>query len=376
MTKKILLAMTCLAGLSMVSIPNQANALLGGGLNRATETTLRSTREAVRNVGRSVDRTTTAVRETRQEVRETGDRIIAALRLFAGETSAYSDKQIESTRRFMDASEQNSSERLREEFRARAESGDFDPSPNICLLAGLYRGGSSGSPSLGTISTQAAASAASGADPAVRQGGAALARSIIDRRAELQNLMGVQDPTVDPAAILMHPTVSNEGQDSEALEMLMRNMIDPIPPRPVTTAEMLTPEGIIRSHRRTIQETRNNASREVLSMLTNMRTPVQPLGDTGGGGSFRAYLDDIANYNRPVPDGNISELQALDIRTLRHYSPKPEIFQARAALSERGLLQEVLDALSISNRLAYISLELDSRRAAVETQVLSTLNNN
>lgn len=376
MTKKILLVMTCLAGISVTAVPQEAHALFGGGVNRATETTLRSTRDAVRDVRRSVDRTTDAVRETREEVRETGDRIIAALRLFAGENSAYADKQIESTRRFMDASEQNASERLREEFRARAESGDFDPSPNICLLAGLYRGSGSGTPSLGTVSTQAAASAASGADPAVRQGGAALARSVIDRRAALQNLMGVQDPTVDPAAILMHPTVSNEGQDSEALEMLMRNMIDPTPPRPVTTSEMMTPEGVIRSHRRTIQETRNNASREVLSMLTNMRTPVQPLGDSGGGGSFNAYLEDIANYNRPVPDGDISELQAIDIRTLRHYSPRPEIFQERAALSERGLLQEILDALSISNRLAYIQLELDSRRAAVDTQILSTLNNN
>jgi len=364
--------------LASVTIPEPAEAFFGGSTaHLARETTMRSTRNAVRDVRREQERTTRAVRETRQEVRDTGDRIIEALRLHAAEGSAYADKQIEAQRRFMDAAEINESERLRQEFRARAESGDFDPSPAICLLAGLFRGG--GGAAVGTIGTQtaqAAVSQTSGADPAVRQGSTALARSVLDRRDQMRGRLGVQDPTVDPGAILINPTIGSSGEDQEALTMLMRNLIDPAPPRPVTSAEIMTPEGTMRAFQRSIQETRNNASREVAAMLVNMRTPVQPLGDAGGGGTFRAYLDDIANYNRPLPAGDmISELQALDIRTLRHYAPKPEVFQERAAMSDKGLLQEMLDAISITNRLLYVSLELDSRRAMVETQILSTLNN-
>ena len=371
------LAMATLVALSATSLPTPADAFFSfGGVNRATESTLRSTRDEVRKVRSAVDGTTKAVREVRQEVRDMGDRLIEALRLSTGERSAYSDKQIEAQRRFMDAAQQNESERLRQEFRARAESGEFDPSPNICLLAGMYRGGGSSGPgAIGTNTGQAAVSATSGADPAVRQGGAALARSVLDKREQFQGRMGVQDPTVDPGAILMNPTIASGGDDQQALVELMRNMIDPNPPRPVTATEANTPEGVMRAHRRSVQETRNNASREALSMLANMRTPVQPISGSGGG-SFEAYLDDIANYNRPVPsDGMISELQALDIRTLRYYAPKPEVFQARAAMSDRALLQEILDSISIGNRIAFIQLELDSRRAAVETQILSTLNN-
>ena len=357
------------AGLIMIT-PTPAEAW------RASEPTLRSTRNAVRNVQRSVERNNRSTQEVRQEVRELGNRLIEALRLSTGESSAFADKQIEAQRRFMDAAEQNQSERMRQEFRARAESGEYDPSPAICLLAGMFRGeGSAGPGTIGTNASAAAISATSGDDPAVRAGSVALGRSILDKREEVRGSLGVADPAVDPAGILMNPTIAVTSQDEEALVALMRNMIDPLPPRPVTANEINTPEGMVRAHRRTVQETRNNTSRETLSMLANMRSPVQPISSPTGG-SFEAYIDDIANYNRPIPsDGMISELQAIDIRTLRHYSPRPEVFQERATLSERGLLQELLDAVSIGNRIAFLQLELDSRRAAVDTQILSALNN-
>lgn len=343
---------------------------------RATEPTLRSTRTAVRDVQRSVERNNRSTQEVRQEVRELGNRLIEALRLSTGESSAFADKQIEAQRRFMDAAEQNQSERLRQEFRAQAESGQFDPSPSICLLAGMFRGTPAAPQRIGSRASASAVSRTSGADPAVQAGGPTLARDIVDRRVAMRGRMGVDDPGTDPAAILTNPTIASTPQDQEALELLLQNMIDPLPPRPITNSEINTPEGVIRAHRRAVQETRNNTSREVLNMLTNMREPVQPIRSPTGG-SFEAYIQDIANYNRDIPsNGMISELQAIDIRTLRHYSPRPEIFAERATLSERGLLQELLDAVSIGNRIAFLQLELDSRRAAVETQILSALNNN
>lgn len=343
---------------------------------RATEATLRSTRGAVRDVRDAVRDVEREVRSVEAEIEATGEKIIQALRLATGESSSYADKQIEAMRRFTDAGQQNDSERLRQEFRAKAEGGEFDPSPSICLLAGLFRGeGAVGPGAVGTLAAQRAALAASGADPAVRAGGTALARAVMDRRIQARGLMGVDDPTVDPAAILMNPTIQADGENQVAFDQLLQNMTDPNPPRPILENEMATPEGIARAKQRTIQETRNNASREAIAMLANMRSPVQPINGEEGG-SFQSYIDDIANYNRPLPeDGVISELQALDIRTLRYYAPKPEVFQARAAMSEKGLLQEVLDAISINNRLLYIQLELDSRRAAVETQMLSIMNN-
>lgn len=343
---------------------------------RATEATLRSTRGAVRDVRDAVRDVEREVRSVEAEIQATGEKIIQALRLATGESSSYADKQIEAMRRFADAGQQNDSERLRQEFRAKAEGGEFDPSPSICLLAGLFRGeGASGPGSIGTQATQRVALAASGGDPAVLAGGTTLARAVMDRRAASLGLMGVEDPTVDPAAILMNPTIQADGENAPAFDQLLQNMIDPNPPRPILESEMATPEGVVRAKRRSIQETRNNANREVIAMLANMRSPVQPI-DGEEGGSFQSYIDDISNYNRPIPeDGMISELQALDIRTLRYYAPNPEVFQARAAMSEKGLLQELLDAVSINNRLLFIQLELDSRRAAVETQMLSIMNN-
>ena len=180
---------------------------------------------------------------------------------------------------------------------------------------------------------------------------------------------GFTDPTVDAAAILQNPTLSmGNDEDRRAAERLVRNLTDPNPPRPVTSAEMQTPAGVARAEARTIQETRNNAGAEVVSMVMNMRTEVGPTEP------WQPYLEDISNYNRPVGE-QVSELQAIDIRTLRHYAPKPEVFQERAAWSEKQLLQEILDVVSIQARMQYIQLEMDSRRAIVDTQILSVLNN-
>lgn len=260
---------------------------------------------------------------------------------------------------------------MRQQFRAEAESGAFDPSPDICLLAGLFRdSGATTSTPRGSSTVAGARQLNNGGDPAVRQGGTARARAAIDERAELAGAMGgFSDPTVDPAAILQNPTLTIEtDEDRRAAERLVRNLTDPNPPRPVTAAELQTPAGVARAEARAIQETRNNAAAEVVSMVMNMRAEVGPTEP------WEPYIEDISNYNRPVGD-QVSEMQAIDIRTLRHYAPKPEVFQERAAWSEKQLLQEILDILSINTRMAYMQLELDTRRAVVDTQILSVLNN-
>jgi hypothetical protein len=344
---------------------------------RATEWTLSSTRNRVAETRDAVRDTKKAVEEVRLEVRESADRIIAALRGHSGEQSAHQNRAVEANRRIVDAAQQNDAQRLRQEFRAKAESGNFDPNPDICLLAGLYRGGGS-APAVPTGSRVVgnAAAMASGADPAVREGGTRFARSIVDDKLAFEGLLGVPDPTTNSAAILANPSLPDFAQGSpedQAMQRLVRNLVDPNPPRPVTSEELRTPEGVQRAAARAIQETRNSASGEVVTMLMNMRELVQPVTAEG----FQAFHDDIANYNRPWPGvgGEISELQAIDIRTLRYYAPKPEIFHDRSTWTEKQLLQALLDAVSVGNRIGYLQLELDTRTAMLQTQILSALNN-
>lgn len=350
----------------------------GGGFNRATETTLKDVRNKVRETRDAVRDTKKAVNEVRQEVRESTDRIIAALRMHAGENSAYQDKQIEANRRITDAAQQNDTQRLRQEFRAKAESGEFDPSPDICLLAGLFRGngGSAPAPARGSTMVGTASALSSGADPAVRAGGTVMSRSVVDDRIAFAGLLGSPDPTTDPGVFLENPSlpeISPGSEEDQAMSRLVRNLVDPLPPRPVTDQEMRTPEGVARAAEQTVHATRSAAIGEVVSMVLNMKDLVQPVTAEG----FQAYKDDIANYNRPWPGvgKKISELQAIDIRTLRYYAPKPELFHKRATYTERQLLQELLDAVSIQNRIAYMQLELDTRTAIVNSQILSALNN-
>src|SRR5690606_37964043 len=89
----------------------------------AKECTLKTTNSILRGSRDAQRQTRDGVNDLRQEVRESTNRLIAALRSHSGEQSSYQDKQIEARRRIEDAAQQNASQRLREEFRARAESG-------------------------------------------------------------------------------------------------------------------------------------------------------------------------------------------------------------------------------------------------------------
>lgn len=362
MIRKLMLGATVAASAFGFTAP------LAGAGDWAKEWTLRSTKSAIESNRSAVRETRDAVNDVRLEVRESADRIIAALRGHSGEQSAYQDKQIEASRRITDAAQQNDSQRLRQEFRAKAESGENDSAPGLCVQAGLHKdGGPASKQPIGTSVAGAAAAASGGADPSVRAGGTALVTSVVTDREKYAELMGYSDPTVDPAVILEQPTLPMKTpEDRAAVERLIRNMTDPLPPRPVTGPELLTPAGQDRAAMRTVEETRIGAAREALAMVMNMRSEV------GSSEGFQPYIEDISGYNRPVGE-QLSELQQIDIRTLSYYAPKSEVFAERGTLSEKGLLQLMVDQMSVGNRIAYLQLELDTRRAVVETQILSRL---
>ncbi|WP_411840044.1 hypothetical protein [Paracoccus sp. ME4] len=366
---KKIVSSICAAAVAVSMLPQGASAGSWANVAQANNiiSQLRTLNQNTKSVG---DNVKDVERQVENSVKEAADRIIAALRNHSGEQSAYQDKQIEASRRITDAAEMNQTQRMRQEFRAKAESGAYDPNPGLCLLSGLYRDdGSAPETPRGSTTVAAAKALANGADPAVQEGTTARdSRQFAERKA-LASAMGSNDATADVAAILQNPTITMETEnDRRAAERLVRNLVDPVPPVPVTSNEIVSAGGLARAAARTRQETRNSTSGEVIAMLMNMRTQV---GDTE---PWQPYLDDISNYNRPVGD-RLSELQQIDIRTLRHYAPKPEVFQERAAWSDRQLLQEILDVQSINTRIAFLQLELDSRRAAVETQMLSIMNN-
>ncbi|MCY4260002.1 MAG: hypothetical protein OXC91_07035, partial [Rhodobacteraceae bacterium] len=65
--------------------------------------------------------------------------IIRGLRAQTRQLSDFLDRQVEADRRMADATAQIDTQRLREEIRARAESGAFDPSPDSCLQYDLLK---------------------------------------------------------------------------------------------------------------------------------------------------------------------------------------------------------------------------------------------
>lgn len=322
-----------------------------------------------------VDTNRDEIRENRQVVRDemqtTRDAIFEALRSHSGEQSAYQDKQIEASRRIADAEQQNASQRLRQQFRAKAESGEMDPSPDMCLLADAFSGASSRSGG-GAAGSQAASNVQrrlSGEDPDVRAGGTQLAKAVVDDRRRLSGAFGKADATTD-ASILVGPSLDlSNPQNREALDRLMMNMANPYPDQPVTAQEMQLPGGVDRAREQTVKASRVNSSLSVLAMTANMRDEVMDRTET-----WDAFLEDIGAYNRDYGD-RLSEMEQLEIRILRDYAPSQERFSKRAVLNERGLLQQMIEQMSVNNRLAYISLELDARRAVLETQILSALAN-
>ncbi|WP_375263730.1 hypothetical protein [Palleronia sp.] len=333
-------------------------------------TNQQATTRAVQSVEREVKGVEQEVKDLQDvvdnKVDELANKLIQALRLQTGETSSYMDKQIEADKRFLDASQQNETQRLRDTFRAEAESGKFDPPADLCILAGLYADGDTTMGTTGGRGSEARAdtmSQISGADPAVQQGGTALARSVV---GSIEPYDGRADGTVDVSITLEDPTIDMADETTRrVVTRMMRNVIDPVPDRPITAEEMRTPEGVSRAAVQQGKRARQSAASELLSMTLNMRDAIVPMNE-----SWQAKLDDSV-YNRDVPE-TFSELQAIDIRTVEHYAPTEEAASKRGG-STNDYLARIYDVMSINTRIAYLSLELQNRQAVAQAAQLSAI---
>lgn len=295
-------------------------------------------------------------------IREAADRIIEALKGHSAQNSAFQDKQIEANKRIADAEQVNDTMRERMLIRAEAESGKFDPNPVACLIASLFQGG--GSPGAGggngSDAVNAFATWSSGAHPAVMAGGAALGKFLTDQQKSMEG------KSTDFSIPYQHPTMPD---GDPALQAMVNNLLMAAPPRPITEKEATTPAGVAEVAKREQVNAALRASAQGLAFSLNMRTPVGPAGP------YQALLQKESApgaYNNPIPE-TISELQQLDIRTVARYAPNDAALIRRGQMNEKALLMEIVDELSIANRLAYMNVELESRNAAALAAITGLL---
>lgn len=382
----VLLGLTlCSATALTLMSATPAQALFGGGGNCASPAHVSNAHDGTRSVVREEHETTrNAIIEAIEEqtvdlkdkMEETTLRIIEAMTLAAKENSAHLQQQTEAQRRFTDAQELNATDRMRQDVRATAESGQFDPNPFSCQLSDIFEASrGSGAPMTGDGVTLKAVNRISGGDADVQAGGARVARSVVDARDEYEGFRGSENPTTDWSFMLNSPTIDMEDPEMvEVLGWIVANSIDPLPEREMTDAEMNTPEGMSRAATAQKRIARQRAAIETINMSLNMRTPA--LTDNG---TYSGMASDSA-YNRNVPQ-QLSELQQLDIRTVYHYAPGPNRINGTNGqqnglvhMNEKGWLQELHTIMSINARINYVRLEIENRNAVMNALILASLN--
>lgn len=368
----------CATALTLITASPAFSACASSGLvlgqHRGTQGVVREEHETTRDaIIRAIEEQTEDLTE---KMEETTQRIIEAMALAAGENTAGLQRQTEAGRRIADAQELNETDRMRQQVRAAAESGAFDPNPFSCSLLDIFESNrGSGSPAGAGVVTQRAVNRLNGDDQDVRAGGARLARSVVDARDEYAGFQGSTNATTDWSFMLEEPTIDYSDPDMEAvLGWIVSNSVDAMPERAMTEEELATPEGMDRAAEMEQRMARQQAAIQTIEMSLNMRAPAL----TDSQGTFAGMADDSA-YNRPVPE-RLSELQQLDIRTVYHYAPGPNRMNGTNGqqnglihMNEKGWLQEIHTVMAINARINYVRLELENRNAITNALILAAL---
>ena len=345
-------------------VPQPAHAVLGGGGCSACAATVRSQHSTTRNRIRDEHRSTreTIVEEIRQQTEE----LIEAMQLQTAELGSRMDRQVEAARRISDAEQQNATFRQRQQFRAEAESGQFDPNPFVCSLIDMFGSGAGtsgpGQAPMGAqvVSDRTAFYTGAGmmADE-VRVGGSRLARSLNDERTRLsESLPERQWPTTDFGIVFDHPTMDDDEDVQQAMVMAITNLFGP-PPAPISEDQLSTPSGQAESLNRDRIMAMQRAAEQPISFAMNLRDPVPEANVQ----AFREEAEDSA-YNLPIGD-NLSEMQMLDIRTVAQYAPSADRLNEISTMNDNQMLVEIYKAMAINNRLSYLNLETQLRNGTV-----------
>lgn len=383
--KYIILAGSVAVGSSLLSTTSAEACSCAASINNATSAVNsqgRATQAEIRTLQDLVDDQTKDMNENHDDLKDHLDirvaDLIEALKGQSRENANYQQMQVEAAQRIEDASQVNATQRLRDEFRAKAESGVNDPNPFSCMILDLFSNGSGGAASPEATGTATAAKAMeflSGNDEAVVQGGATVSLAVKEDRDRFANFMETPNATTDWGLLLREPTIDlDDPEMKDYASVMIRNLIDTAPPRKVSPQEESTPGGLDRIAKNEERLNRLGASLESVAMQLNMRSAVMSGSAVD---TYKKMAKDSA-YNRKYEDlTKLSELQQIDIMTVWNYAPKGERAEDLtdgAKLSEKAWLFELHRIMSINARINYLNLELASRDAVVNAAILATLN--
>ncbi|GFE66960.1 hypothetical protein [Litoreibacter roseus] len=303
---------------------------------------------------------------------EVGNYIVDNILRGVAQLSAYSKRETEAQTRIAEAQDQNAVLRERQVIRAAAEGGRYDPAVSACIdLSGIqnYGGGQTsqgvGGIDIANLSRNRSYGNGAAGEP-VRQGGLALAQEIQLDRDRLRNVAGFADPTSDVRLLTEAITLDTSDQEvAQAYARMINNMVDPLPPKPITTQEAQTPTGLARIAARQIDATRRSASHAVFTYLGDIATPT-------GGTELATWAQNAAGPAYPYNVGDkVSSLQAVDIFVHSRFA-NPDWHQSIARMSPESVQRELLLTQALNLHVNWIRFGLERRVAAVEAAQLAT----
>lgn len=335
-----------------ISVPSLANAACSCG----------GVRNIVRDARININNHTT----------EVGNYITDNILKGVAQLSAYSKRETEAAKRIAEGRDQNAVLRERQKIRAAAEGGRYDPATSACIdLSGVLNfGGGQTSQGVGGIDianlsrNRSYGNGAAGAP--VRSGGLALAQEIKLDRDNLKNVGGFADPTSDVRLLTEAITLDTSDQQvAQAYARMVNNMVDPLPPKPITAEEAKTPIGLARIASRQVDATRRSASHAVFTYLGDIATPT-------GGAELASWAKNAAGPAYPNAVGDkVSSLQAIDIFVYSRFA-NPDWHQSIAKMSPDAVNRELLLTQALNLHVNWMRFGLERRVAAVEAAGLAS----
>ncbi|NKC05447.1 hypothetical protein HED55_27095 [Ochrobactrum haematophilum] len=193
----------------------------------------------------------------------------------------------------------------------------------------------------------------------------AVANSIIADRDQLKNVGGLADPTSDVRLLTDAITLdTSDGDISKAYVRMINNMVDPIPPKPITQAEMKSPAGVAQVAARQVDATRRSAAHAIYSYLGDIAAPT-------GGQELANWAKSAVTGSYPYEVGNhVSELQAVDIFVRSRFT-NPEWHQELAGMSPAAVQREQLLTQALNLHVDWMRFNLERRQASAIAALLS-----
>ena len=302
---------------------------------------------------------------------QVGNYIVDNILRATQQLSAYEQRTAESNKRVEEGAQANETIRTKQRFRAEAEGGRYDPGVSACVdMSGIMKmgGGAStqgfGGNDIANVSRNRSNGNGAGGEE-VRENGLALAQGILTDRDRLQNIGGVLDPTTDVRLLTENVTLDTTDDNvASAYARLINNIVDPTPAKPVTAAEMRTPQGLASAAARQIDAARRSSAHAVFAYHGDLIAPAG--GNELAEWAQRAVTDAYPN----VVGDKVSTLQATDIFVHSKFA-NPEWHQQVAMASPAAVTREIAITNALNLHVNWMRFQLELRNAAVNATNLA-----